>query len=66
MSVLGIDDARIDPIDGSVITRDVFRNPHTTNGIRNIGAVQTPVPGPLPVLGCSAAFGWSRRFRSGQ
>ncbi|MEB3352964.1 MAG: hypothetical protein VKM34_01820 [Cyanobacteriota bacterium] len=57
----------INPIDGSVITRDVFHHPRTTNGFRNIGAVQatvqTPVPGPLPVLGISAVLAWSRRLR---
>jgi hypothetical protein len=41
----------INPIDGSLIS----------NGKRDVGAVQTP--GPLPVLGCGAAFGWSRRLR---
>ncbi len=53
----------INPIDGSVISKDVFGNPRTGNGLRNVGAVQTSVPGPLPVLGCGAAFGWSRRLR---
>ena len=53
----------INPIDGSVITTDVFGNPRTANGLRDVGAVQASVPGPLPVLGCGAAFGWSRRLR---
>jgi hypothetical protein len=51
----------INPIDNSVISADVFGNPRTFNGRRDVGAVQTP--GPLPVLGCGAAFGWSRRLR---
>jgi hypothetical protein len=49
------------PIDNSVISTDVFGNPRTANGLRDVGAVQTP--GPLPLLGCGAAFGWSRRLR---
>jgi hypothetical protein len=53
----------INPINGSVITRDVFGNPRTRNGLRDAGAVQANVPGPLPVLGCGGAFAWSRRFR---
>ena len=59
--------ALINPIDGSVITTDVFGNPRTAYGRRDIGAVQStqevPVPGPLPVLGAGAAFGWARRLR---
>jgi len=54
----------INPIDGSVITKDVYGNPRTAFGTRDIGAVQgTQVPGPLPVLGAGAAFGWARRLR---
>jgi hypothetical protein len=53
----------INPIDGSVISTDVYGNPRTSNGQRDVGAVQTAVPGPLPLLGCGAAFGWSRRLR---
>ena len=55
----------INPIDGSVISTDVFGNPRTTNGRRDIGAVQlaASVPGPLPLVGIGAAFGWSRRLR---
>ena len=55
----------INPIDGSVITTDVFGNPRTAFGRRDIGAVQSTqeVPGPLPVLGAGAAFGWARRLR---
>ena len=55
----------INPIDGSVITTDVFGNPRTAFGTRDIGAVQgtQEVPGPLPVLGAGAAFGWARRLR---
>ncbi|MEB3166033.1 MAG: hypothetical protein VKO65_05110 [Cyanobacteriota bacterium] len=63
----------INPIDGSVITRDVFGNPRTSSAWRDIGAVQTTIeppvpppdqtPGPLPVLGCGAALGWRRRLR---
>ncbi len=49
------------PIDGRVITRDVFHNPRTTHGFRNVGAVQTSVPGPFPVPGCSASDVWSRQ-----
>jgi hypothetical protein len=52
----------INPIDQSVITTDVFGNPRTFRGRRDVGAVQT-APGPLPVLGVSAALGWSRRLR---
>ena len=57
--------ALINPIDGSVITTDVFGNPRTAYGRRDIGAVQSTqeVPGPLPVLGAGAAFGWARRLR---
>jgi hypothetical protein len=53
----------INPIDGSVITTDVFGNPRTFNGRRDVGAVQHLVPGPLPLLGAGSAFGWSRRLR---
>ena len=54
----------INPINGSVITKDVYGNPRTAFGTRDIGAVQgTQVPGPLPVLGAGAAFGWARRLR---
>jgi hypothetical protein len=54
----------LSPIDGSVITTDVFGNPRTAFGTRDIGAVQsTQVPGPLPILGLAAAFRWSRRLR---
>ena len=54
----------INPIDGSVITKDVYGSPRTANGSRDIGAVQgTQVPGPLPTLGFGVAFGWSRRLR---
>lgn len=55
----------INPIDGSVITTDVFGNARTYNGYRDVGAVQqaTSVPGPLPLLGLGAAFGWCRRLR---
>ena len=53
------------PIDNSVIRTDVFGNPRTAFGTRDIGAVQSPaeVPGPLPALGLAAAFRWSRRLR---
>jgi len=53
------------PIDNSVIHTDVFGNPRTYLGTRDIGAVQSPpeVPGPLPALGLAAAFRWSRRLR---
>lgn len=52
------------PIDNSVIRTDVFGNPRTYLGTRDIGAVQsTQVPGPLPALGLAAAFRWTRRLR---
>ena len=53
------------PIDNSVIRTDVFGNPRTAFGTRDIGAVQSPaeVPGPLPALGLAAAFRWFRRLR---
>jgi len=54
----------INPIDGSVITHDVYGHARTRNGMRDAGAVQaTLVPGPLPLLGCGSALAWSRRFR---
>jgi hypothetical protein len=53
----------LSPIDGSVISVDVLGNPRTRNGLRNIGALQAPVPGPLPLAGAAAALGWSRRLR---
>lgn len=54
----------LSPIDGSVISTDVLGNPRTRMGLRDIGALQfTPVPGPLPLAGAAAAFGWSRRLR---
>jgi hypothetical protein len=53
----------LSPIDGSVISVDVLGNPRTTKGLRNIGALQAPVPGPLPLAGAAAALGWSRRLR---
>ncbi|MEB3256776.1 MAG: hypothetical protein VKN83_00505 [Cyanobacteriota bacterium] len=52
----------INPIDGSVITKDVYGNPRTAFGTRDIGAVQAP--GPLPIFGLGAALGWSRRLRN--
>lgn len=67
--IAGIPDADgsnqlLSPIDGSVIDTDVFGNPRTAYGFRDIGAVQaTQVPGPIPVLGVAAAFRWSRRLR---
>ena len=55
----------INPIDGSVITKDVYGNPRTAFGTRDIGAVQgTQVPGPLPIFGLGAALGWSRQLRN--
>ena len=55
----------INPIDGSVITKDVYGSPRTAYGTRDIGAVQgTQAPGPLPTLGFGVAFGWSRRLRT--
>jgi hypothetical protein len=53
----------INPINGRPITKDVFGNPRTTNGRRNVGAVQAQVPGPLPLLGVAGAYGWCRRLR---
>jgi len=55
----------INPIDGSVISTDVFGHPRTSNCRRDIGAVQhaASVPAPLPVLGFGAAFGWSHKLR---
>ena len=53
----------INPINGRPITKDVFGNPRTTNGRRNVGAVQARVPGPLPLLGVAGAYGWCRRLR---
>jgi hypothetical protein len=55
----------INPIDGSVISTDVFGSPRTYNNRRDVGAVQqiASVPGPLPLLGFGSAFGWSRRLR---
>jgi hypothetical protein len=48
----------------------VFGNPRSSNGLRDVGAVQhsvpgpqQSVPGPLPMLGVGSAFGWSRRLR---
>ena len=55
----------INPINGAVITKDVYGNPRTAFGMRDIGAVQaTQVPGPLPFVGLGAAFAWSRRLRN--
>ena len=53
----------INPIDGSLITTDVYGNPRTFNGRRDIGALQTGVPAPLPVLSMASALVWSRRLR---
>ena len=53
----------INPIDHSVIRTDVYGHPRTAYGLRDVGAVQASVPGPLPVLGGAVAFGWSRRLR---
>lgn len=45
-------------------TRVTFGNPsETVDGFAIDQAYFAPVPGPLPVLGASAAFGWSRRLR---
>lgn len=51
-SVPGYSTARtqINDLGGSAISSDPFRDPD-------------PVPGPLPLLGAAAAFGWSRRLR---
>ncbi|MFM1901819.1 MAG: hypothetical protein RLZZ216_2395 [Cyanobacteriota bacterium] len=54
----------INPIDGTVITKDVYGNARTAFGTRDIGAVQgTQVPGPLPIFAPGAALGWSRGLR---
>lgn len=53
----------LNPMDGNPITTDVFGNPRTTNGLRNVGAVQAQVPGPLPLLGLASAYGWCHRLR---
>lgn len=53
----------LSPIDGSVISVDVLGNPRTTRGLRDIGALQAQVPGPLPLAGAGAALAWSRRLR---
>jgi hypothetical protein len=42
-----------------VLTTDDFQSP----GIASISNFSAPVPGPLPILGLGAAFGWSRRLR---
>jgi MYXO-CTERM domain-containing protein len=55
----------IHPMDGSVISTDVFGHLRTSKGRRDVGAVQSmaPTPGPLALLGFGAAFSWSRRLR---
>jgi hypothetical protein len=35
----------------------------TINGQFGLEYVYTYVPGPLPILGAGAAFGWTRRLR---
>lgn len=46
------------------LTSVTFGNPQTTlDGFAIDNAYFAPVPGPLPVLGASAALGWSRRLR---
>lgn len=50
-----------------VLSTDVVNNFAATNdGIQSIQntVVQTAVPGPLPLLGAGAAFGFSRKLRS--
>lgn len=55
--------ALLNPIDGSTILTDVFGNPRTSDGFRSVGAVQVPVPGPLPLWGAASAYHWCRRLR---
>jgi len=47
----------LQPADGS--------DPYTANDTINLiaGPPSAAVPGPLPLLGAGAAFGWSRRLR---
>jgi hypothetical protein len=48
----------LNPIDGTVIEFDVFGHQRTTDGMRNIGAVQSstvPEPGALALLGLGVA-----------
>ena len=47
----------LQPLDGS----DTYSANDTINVV--IGAPPATVPGPLPLLGAAAAFGWSRRLR---
>ena len=59
----------LNPIDGQPILLDVYGNPRTSNGSRDIGAVQS-VPEPsVCVLIVAAGAGWGvvgmRRRRSG-
>jgi hypothetical protein len=50
---------------GNDFVRGVYASGNTiyaaTDG--GVSLAQLPVPGPLPVMGAGAAFGWSRRLR---
>jgi MYXO-CTERM domain-containing protein len=61
-----------DPSDGEISsisfettqgTGDVFAFDNMTIGSREQVKTHSTVPGPLPLLGAGAAFGWSRRLR---
>ena len=50
---------------GNNFVRGVYASGNTiyaaTDG--GVSLAQLPVPGPIPVMGAGAAFGWSRRLR---
>lgn len=47
---------------GSLAGLRIFNHVLTDAEIADLDLI-TPVPGPLPLLGCAAAFSWSRRLR---
>ncbi len=54
--VLGLTQSISNPLDQIDVTL-------TTNTTMTYAIATTPVPGPLPLFGAAAAFGWSRRLR---
>ncbi|MCX5967066.1 MAG: hypothetical protein NTV57_05370 [Cyanobacteria bacterium] len=50
---------------GNNFVRGVYASGNTiyTATYGGVSLAQLPVPGPIPVMGAGAAFGWSRRLR---
>ncbi|MEB3260899.1 MAG: hypothetical protein VKP63_09770 [Cyanobacteriota bacterium] len=55
--VLGLTQSISNPLDQIDVTP-------ATNAMVTYAIASTPVPGPLPLFGAAAAFGWSRRLKN--